>query len=111
MYHPQLGSLTSSSAELFVTAWSICALLLITVCAYSVWLFAVIAGNHPRDNWYGWAAFLTALVKLERSDRIKTHAYASNVLDLMDIRPPVPDEVVEGDTAAVFAAAPATDTV
>jgi len=29
----------------------------------------------------------------------------------MDIRPPVPDEVVEGDTAAVFAAAPATDTV
>mmetsp|Transcript_4033 Transcript_4033/g.9175 ORF Transcript_4033/g.9175 Transcript_4033/m.9175 type:complete len:91 (-) Transcript_4033:236-508(-) len=87
-------------------------LLLITVRAYSAWLFAVmIAENHLRDNWYGWAAFLTAFVKLERSDGIKTHAYASTVLDLMDIRPPVPDEVVEGDTAAVFAAAPATDTV
>mmetsp|Transcript_22154 Transcript_22154/g.47925 ORF Transcript_22154/g.47925 Transcript_22154/m.47925 type:complete len:89 (+) Transcript_22154:957-1223(+) len=87
-----------------------CFLLLITVRAYSVWLVAVIAGHHLRDNWYvyGWAAFLTALLKLHD---IKTHAYASTVLDLMDIRPPVPDEVVEGDTAAVFAAAPATDTV
>mmetsp|Transcript_4027 Transcript_4027/g.9170 ORF Transcript_4027/g.9170 Transcript_4027/m.9170 type:complete len:82 (-) Transcript_4027:447-692(-) len=47
-------------------------LLLITVRAYSAWLFAVmIAENHLRDNWYGWAAFLTAIVKLERRDRIE----------------------------------------
>jgi len=57
------------------TAWSLCFLLLITAHAYSALLFSVIAGNHLRDNWYGWAAFLTAFVKLERSDGIKAHAH------------------------------------
>jgi len=42
-----------------------------SVLLYPALLFAVIAGNHLRDNWYGWAAFLTAIVKLERRDRIE----------------------------------------
>ena len=82
---------------------------LIARCVLTRWLYAVIAVKHLRDNWYGWAAFLTAVVKLERSGN-KAHTYASTALDLMNIRPPVPDDVAEGDPTAVSAAAPATDT-
>jgi len=80
---------------------------LIARCVLTRWLYAVLAVKHLRDNWYGWAAFLTAVVKLERSGN-KAHTYASTALDLMSIRPPVPDDVAEGDPTAVFVA-PATE--